>query len=110
MIRRIVSAVSAGPLAACLILPAGGQECSQCSKPLWDCASIFVVEIEAVGDNYKPDASPEGVRVRITRILNDGYHKGLQLGSLDVNLRRHAPTDDSESYHWAQQELRVGKQ
>jgi hypothetical protein len=63
-----------------------------------------------VGGNYKPDASPEGVRVRVTKILNDAYHKGLQLGSIDVNLRRHAPTDDPESYAWAQYELRAGQQ
>jgi hypothetical protein len=47
--------------------------------------------------------------VRVTRILNDGYHKGLQLGPLDVNLRRYGPTDDPEVYPWAQQDLRVGQ-
>ena len=111
MIRTILSTVSAGVFAACIVFPAGAQECSQCLKPLWQSASIFVVEIDAVDEIRTPESSADNVRAQVTRVLKDGYRKGLQLEAFDAHLHRYdRPMGEPELYQWEPYQLRPGQQ
>jgi len=111
MTRAILSTVAFSILAACIAFPAGAQGPSNVEVPLWQCASIFVVEVEAVDQIRTPQSSADNVRVLVKRILNDGYRKGLPLGALDAHLRRYdTPMGGPESYRWADYELRAGQQ
>jgi len=112
MIRTILSTVSVAIFAACMALPAGGQECTQCLKPLWQCGSIFVVEIEAVDEIRSPQSGADNVRARVTRVVKDEYRKGLKLEAFDAHLRRYdQPMGGPELYRWeSYEQLRPGQQ
>jgi hypothetical protein len=111
MTRTTLSTVYAFVFAVCLVLPAGAQECSQCLKPLWQSASIFVVEIDAVDQVLTPVSGADNIRAHATRILKDDPGKALELQAFEAHLRRYdRPMGEPELYQWDAYQLRSGQQ
>jgi len=111
MIRTILSTIFVGVLAAAIVFPAGAQECSQCLKPLWKSASIFVVEIDAVDQILTPESGADNIRAHVTRILKDDPGKGTQLQAFEAHLRRYdRPMGEPQLYQWDAYQLRAGQQ